>query len=184
MFPAVFAVFIHFAGDRACIKDYVFIDSLRLYCYNHAADTIVSAARFLPAGPRRFQCPEEVYGMDLKQRATALKTDIPAVFLALKARETPAAAKIAAGVTVLYALSPIDLIPDFIPVLGYLDDVLVLPALIALTLKLIPADVLAACRAQAKDLQADALKEKWYCAIPVVLIWALAGCCILRALLR
>ena len=60
--------------------------------------------------------------MNLKQRADRLKKDIPAIFLALKAKETPLAAKISAWLTVAYALSPIDLIPDFIPVLGYLDE--------------------------------------------------------------
>ena len=88
--------------------------------------------------------------MDLKKRATALKTDIPAVFLALKAKETPLIAKIVAGITVAYALSPIDLIPDFIPILGYLDDVILLPTLVSLTLKLIPPDVFANYREQAK----------------------------------
>ena len=69
--------------------------------------------------------------MNLKERAKQLKRDIPAVFLCMKSHETPIAAKILAGITVGYALSPIDLIPDFIPVLGHLDDVLILPALIA-----------------------------------------------------
>lgn len=79
--------------------------------------------------------------MTLKERAASLKRDIPAVFLALKSKNTPIFAKILAAVTVAYALSPIDLIPDFVPVLGYLDDVLLLPALIALTVKLIPPEV-------------------------------------------
>lgn len=61
--------------------------------------------------------------MDLKARAKKLKTDIPALFLALKDKKTPILAKIFAGITVAYALSPIDLVPDFIPVMGYLDDV-------------------------------------------------------------
>ena len=56
--------------------------------------------------------------MNLKERAAKLKTDLPALFLALKDRETPVLAKVFAGITVAYALSPIDLIPDFIPVLG------------------------------------------------------------------
>ena len=67
--------------------------------------------------------------MDLKARAKKLKADIPAIFLALKDKNTPLPAKIAAAVTVSYALSPIDLIPDFIPVLGYLDDLIILPAM-------------------------------------------------------
>ena len=66
----------------------------------------------------------------LKERAKKLKTDIPAVVLALKEKRTPWYAKVIAAVIVVYALSPIDLIPDFIPLLGYLDDIIILPALI------------------------------------------------------
>ena len=79
--------------------------------------------------------------MNIRERAKELKTDIPAVYIALKDKETPTIAKILAGITVGYALSPIDLIPDFIPVLGYLDDVIVLPTLVTLTIKRIPNDV-------------------------------------------
>lgn len=64
------------------------------------------------------------FEMSLKERARKLKNDIPAVFLALKDKETPLLAKVLAGITVAYALSPIDFIPDWIPVLGYLDDVI------------------------------------------------------------
>ena len=75
--------------------------------------------------------------MNLKEKAKALKIDIPALFIAMKKRETPIAAKIIAGIAVGYALSPIDLIPDFIPVLGYLDDLIILPLLVALAIRLI-----------------------------------------------
>ena len=111
--------------------------------------------------------------MKLKERAKKLKYDIPAVFIAMKKKETPVIAKILAGITVAYALSPIDLIPDFIPVLGYLDDVLLLPALIALTIKLLPKDVFEKCRMEAKDLWSDGKPKKWYYAIPIVIIWLL-----------
>lgn len=87
--------------------------------------------------------------MDLKNRAKKLKTDIPALFFALKDKKTPLIAKNFAGITVVYALSPIDLVPDFIPVLGYLDDVILLPALVALTIKFISKEVLADCREKA-----------------------------------
>lgn len=73
--------------------------------------------------------------MNLKERAKKLKTDIPAVFLALKHEKTPVGAKILAALTVAYALSPIDLIPDFIPVIGYLDDLLLLPVMVTWTIK-------------------------------------------------
>ena len=107
--------------------------------------------------------------MNLKDRARQLKTDIPALVIALKDKETPIAAKILAGIVVIYALSPIDLIPDFIPVLGYLDDLIILPALIVLTLKLIPADVLNRCREEARLLERT--NSKWIYAIPFVLVW-------------
>ena len=111
--------------------------------------------------------------MTLKERARKLKQDVPAVFLALKGRDTPLLAKILAGVTVAYALSPIDLIPDIVPVLGYLDDVLLLPALIALTVKLIPNKVWVRCQAESESMWKDSKPKKWYFAIPIVLIWLL-----------
>jgi uncharacterized membrane protein YkvA (DUF1232 family) len=76
--------------------------------------------------------------MDLKDRARKLKSDIPAVFIALRKKETPLIAKIFAGITIGYALSPIDFIPDFIPVIGLLDDIILLPILVAITIKFIP----------------------------------------------
>ena len=88
--------------------------------------------------------------MDLKARARKLKTDIPALFLALKDKDTSILTKVFAGITVAYALSPIDLVPDFIPVLGYLDDVILLPLLVTLTIKFIPKDVLERNRKQAE----------------------------------
>ena len=107
----------------------------------------------------------------LKERAKRLKTDIPAVFLALKEKRTPWYAKVIAAVIVVYALSPIDLIPDFIPVLGYLDDIIILPALIAWFIKCIPNDVFEDCRRRAEGMWSSGKPEKWYHAIPFVLIW-------------
>lgn len=110
--------------------------------------------------------------MSLKDRAKRLKTDIPAVFLALKDKKTPWYAKVFAAITVAYALSPIDLVPDFIPVLGYLDDVILLPALVALTVKFIPKDVFEQCRTQAEGMWKDGKPKRWYFAIPIVVFWA------------
>ena len=107
----------------------------------------------------------------LTDRAKKLKTDIPAVFLALKEKRTPWYAKIIAAVVVIYALSPIDLIPDFIPVLGYLDDLVILPALIALCIKYIPKDIFDDCRKRAEGLWGNGKPEEWYYAIPFILIW-------------
>ena len=106
----------------------------------------------------------------LSDRAKKLKTDIPAVFMALKDRRTPRAARLIAAVVVVYALSPIDLIPDFIPVLGYLDDLIILPALITWCIRLIPEEVLEDCRKAAESAWTN--KQKWYYALPFVLIWA------------
>ena len=82
-------------------------------------------------------------------------------------------AKIFAGITVAYALSPIDLIPDFIPVLGYLDDVVLLPVLVALTLRFIPKEVLEENRQKAAALWNAGKAKKWYYALPVILMWVL-----------
>ena len=111
-------------------------------------------------------------GKKLAERAKKLKTDIPAVFLALKENRTPWYAKIIAALVVVYALSPIDLIPDFIPVLGYLDDLIILPALIAWCVRCIPDEVFADCRSRAEGMWNSGKPEKWYYAIPFVLIWA------------
>ena len=120
--------------------------------------------------------------MDLKARANKLKLDLPAVLLAMKKKETPAIAKILAGVTVAYALSPIDLIPDFIPVFGYLDDLILLPALVALTIRLIPPAIFDECRAEAADLWAEGKPKKWYFAIPIALLWVLGLYLIIKAI--
>jgi uncharacterized membrane protein YkvA (DUF1232 family) len=87
----------------------------------------------------------------LRERARALKRETYALYLAVRDPRTPWYAKAVAAAVVAYALSPFDLIPDFIPVLGYLDDLLIVPAGIALALRLVPADVLAECRAQARS---------------------------------
>lgn len=120
--------------------------------------------------------------MNLKERAKKLKTDIPAVFIAMKKKETPIGAKLIAGLTVAYALSPIDLIPDFIPVLGYIDDIILLPALMALTIRMIPSDVFNACRQEADGLWTGGKPKKWYYVIPIVSLWLLIVCLIVIAI--
>jgi len=85
----------------------------------------------------------------LKVWAKKLKRDGVTLWFAVKDAATPWYAKALGIFVVAYALSPIDLIPDFIPVLGYLDDVILLPGLIWLAIRLIPAEVLVACRERA-----------------------------------
>ena len=121
--------------------------------------------------------------MDLKARAKKLKKDIPTIFLALKDKETPVIAKIFAAITVVYALSPIDLVPDFIPVLGYLDDVILLPALVALTIKFIPKEVLEKNRKLSENLWENGKPKKWYYAMPIILIWVIIIWLILKLFL-
>ena len=121
--------------------------------------------------------------MDLKKRARQLKTDIPAVFLCMKDKNTPAIAKVLAGVTVAYALSPVDLIPDFIPVLGYLDDVILLPFLIALTIRFNPQELFEHYREEATGQWASGKPKKWYYALLIVAIWLLVLWLIIRAFL-
>lgn len=122
--------------------------------------------------------------MNLKERAKMIKTDIPAVFIALKKKETPLLPKLIAGITVVYALSPIDIIPDFIPVLGYLDDLILLPSLIALTIKLLPEDILTQSRLEAESLWKNGKPKKWYYAIPILLLWIVIILLIAKAFIK
>lgn len=85
----------------------------------------------------------------LKRWARTLKRDVIALYFAARDPRTPWHAKATAAFVAAYALSPIDLIPDFIPILGYLDDLILVPLGIALALRMVPKDVMAACRARA-----------------------------------
>src|SRR5207244_2980619 len=89
----------------------------------------------------------------LKTRARELKRETYVLYLVVRDPRTPWYARAIAAAVVAYALSPIDLIPDFIPVIGYLDDLTVVPLGIALALKLIPAHVMADCRRQAHAVE-------------------------------
>lgn len=111
--------------------------------------------------------------MDLKNKAALLKRDLPAVFLALKHPNTPFKAKLFGALAVGYALSPVDLVPDFIPVLGYLDDVLILPFLIAACVKSIPPETLAVCRKKAEGMWQSGKPQRWYYALPIIFFWVL-----------
>ena len=115
--------------------------------------------------------------MDLnawKGKAKALKEDVYALYLASKDPRTPWYAKAFAALILGYALSPIDLIPDFIPVLGYVDDLVLVPAGIALLLKMIPREVLEECRERAKAQPSPGSLKNWIAGIVIVLIWITA----------
>lgn len=110
----------------------------------------------------------------LRARARALKRETHALFLAYRDPRTPWYARAWAALVVAYAASPIDLIPDVIPVLGYLDDLLLVPLGIALALRLIPAEVMADARRRAAEADAGPQGRAWLGALLVAAIWLLA----------
>jgi uncharacterized membrane protein YkvA (DUF1232 family) len=129
---------------------------------------------------RRFPsitCPAVNTSEKLKAWARRIKRDGVTLWFAGKHPRTPWYAKALGVFVVAYALSPIDLIPDFIPVLGYVDDVLLLPVLIWLTIKLLPADVVAECRLRADEWMREkgAKPRSRLGAILIVAIWISFG---------
>jgi uncharacterized membrane protein YkvA (DUF1232 family) len=110
---------------------------------------------------------------NLKKRAADLKTETYALYLAYQDQRTPWYAKAFAGVVIAYAFSPIDLIPDFIPVLGYLDDLVLVPLGIALALKMIPVEIMAECREKAREVNRSGKPNNWFAAAIIVLSWLL-----------
>ena len=108
----------------------------------------------------------------LKQRARELKRESIALYFAFRDKRTPWYAKILAALVLAYAFSPIDLIPDFIPALGYLDDLIIVPAGIALTLKLIPPEVMDEARLTA-SAKSPERRVGWIGAGIIILIWLL-----------
>lgn len=109
----------------------------------------------------------------LRQWALKLKRDTYAVYLAGRDPRTPWYAKVLAVCIVGYALSPIDLIPDFIPLLGYLDDLIIVPLGIAVAVKLIPAEVLSECREKAAEVMVEGRFIGRAAAAAVIGIWLL-----------
>lgn len=105
-----------------------------------------------------------------KAKAREIRSEVQALYLAMSDPRVPWYAKALAACVVGYALSPIDLIPDFIPVLGYLDDLILLPIGIVIVMKMIPGEVLAECRLKAKA--ADGGVMKWVVACLIVVLWA------------
>ncbi len=108
----------------------------------------------------------------LRDRAFALRRETLALYFALRDPRTPLLARIVAAAVVAYALSPIDLIPDFIPVLGMLDDLILVPLGIALCLRLIPSPVLAEARARASG---SVMRPRSYVAAALIVIAWLAA---------
>lgn len=116
-----------------------------------------------------------------KARASALKRDSYALYLAARDPRVPKSAKLVVALVVGYALSPVDLIPDFIPLIGYLDDFVLLPLGFYLAIKLIPEAVWDDCRRQAAEQLIDGLPRSRTAAIVVVSIWVAAAVWLLAA---
>jgi uncharacterized membrane protein YkvA (DUF1232 family) len=108
-----------------------------------------------------------------KQKAGQLKVELVALYLAYRDPRVPWFARLFAGCVVGYALSPIDLIPDFIPIIGYLDDLVLIPLGIKAALSMIPKIVMADSREKAKTLLAQGLPVNNAAAALVIVIWLL-----------
>jgi len=110
-----------------------------------------------------------------RERARELKAETYALFLACRDPRTPWYARALAAAVVAYAFSPIDLIPDPIPVLGYLDDLVLLPIGVLLVLRLIPAPIMAECRERARTELAGGVPASRWAAVAIVVIWLAAA---------
>jgi uncharacterized membrane protein YkvA (DUF1232 family) len=108
-----------------------------------------------------------------KQRVRHLKAETYAIYLAYKDSRVPWYAKILVAFVVAHTFSPIDLIPDFIPVLGYLDDLIIAPLGIALAIRMIPEDVMAECREAAQEAIGQDRPTSWTAAVVIIAIWLL-----------
>lgn len=110
-----------------------------------------------------------------KEKARELKTEVYALYLAYRDPRVSWPARIFAGLVVAYAFSPIDLIPDPIPVLGYLDDLILIPAGVVLARRMIPPVVLAECRVRAREVMAAGKPINRAAAVVIVAIWLIAA---------
>jgi uncharacterized membrane protein YkvA (DUF1232 family) len=112
-----------------------------------------------------------------KRWARALKREVYALYLACRDPRTPWYARVMAGVVVAYAFSPIDLIPDPIPIIGYLDDLILVPLGVALVIRLIPPAVLDECREEAGRLMGAGKPVSWVAAGVIIAVWLLLAVC-------
>jgi uncharacterized membrane protein YkvA (DUF1232 family) len=108
-----------------------------------------------------------------KEKAKGLKTEVYALCLAMKDSRVPWYAKVLMALTIGYAISPIDLIPDFIPVIGQIDDLIIVPAGIALVIKMMPKTVMEEYRRKALAEPVNT-RTKWVVAAIIVSIWVFA----------
>jgi uncharacterized membrane protein YkvA (DUF1232 family) len=107
----------------------------------------------------------------LKKRARHLRVETIALYLAARHPGTPWYAKLFVAGIVAYALSPIDLIPDFVPILGYLDELVLIPLGIICALKMIPPAIMSECRARAQEVTTDGMPISRVAGVVIALIW-------------
>ncbi|MGC1631904.1 MAG: DUF1232 domain-containing protein [Gelidibacter sp.] len=107
----------------------------------------------------------------LKAKVKILKNQIHILRIAYSDKRTPLIAKLLIGLTVGYLLSPIDLIPDFIPILGILDDLIIVPILISISIKLIPKIVLSDAKKELKTNPEKIKKNNWFFAVLIIIFW-------------
>lgn len=119
----------------------------------------------------------------LKLKAKNLKKEVTVIYYAYQNPKTAILPKIIIFIALGYALSPIDLIPDFIPILGYLDDIIIIPALFALSIKLIPIDILDESRKKA-ETHPIKLRKYWFYALFIVFMWIVLAIVIVLALIK
>lgn len=119
-----------------------------------------------------------------KRRARQLKAETYAIYLAYRDPRVPWYARLFVACVVGYAFSPIDLVPDFIPILGYLDDLILVPVGIALALKMIPPAVMAECREKAQGVMAQGKPVNRTAAIAIVAIWLLLAAWVVVLVVR
>jgi uncharacterized membrane protein YkvA (DUF1232 family) len=106
-----------------------------------------------------------------KNKARTLKQNVHVLYLSARHPATPWYAKLFAACVVAYVFSPIDLIPDFIPVIGYLDDLILVPLGIALAVRMIPPEVLSECRSRAEDRSSSKKTVNWAAGVLILALW-------------
>lgn len=112
---------------------------------------------------------------NLKNKARSMKQNLFVLYLSYRDPRVPWYAKVFAMLVVAYAFSPIDLIPDFIPILGYLDDIIIVPIGIILALKMIPEPVLLDCKAKADEIRKNGKPKNWITGTLFIAIWVLCA---------
>lgn len=113
----------------------------------------------------------KIWSSSIKKKGREIKKDIGALYFAYKRPDVPFYAKLVSILVVGYALSPIDLIPDFIPVLGYLDDLILLPLGITFAIKLIPEQIMDECRQQSENTFNEEKTKNWIAGGIIIFIW-------------